>query len=251
MRLRVTSTALNAGPLAGRCIESVRRQTFQDWTHDFIDAASDDDTVLHAVAAKQTMHPLRCEAEPDPRVHVIPSCLRLSILANLVPLWRSFDDDDVIVWLDGDDELVGRRALSRVHEAHAKGALVTYGQFIWEDGRVGFAAPVGRGPRAEKWMATHLKTFRAGLVKHMRPEELERDYICAGDRAIMLAALELAGPGRSTFIPEVLYLYNSSSGWAAKATPEQKARELEELKWVHDRPRYNPLPSDYLSKKAA
>ena len=74
-----------------------------------------------------------------------------------------------IVWLDGDDELTPH-ALERVLDAHRKGAWVTYGQFSI-DGRLGFAAPVGDNPRREEWHATHLKTFRAGLVKHMRDDD--------------------------------------------------------------------------------
>jgi len=249
MRLRITSTALNAGPCAARCIESVRRQTFGNWTHDYIDAASSDRTHLFAEAARQTLSPLACDGAPDPRVRVHRNAVRRSALENLVPLWLSFDPDDVVVWLDGDDWLASDYALERVEHEHRRGAWVTYGQFVWHDGTLGFAAPCGDAPRREPWRATHLKTFRAGLVRHIRPSDYA-GQVLALDRAIMIPALELAGRDRARFIPDVLYVYNATHAWYRTAGDEDLARERAACERVHALPPYARLEDGGLASAA-
>jgi len=209
MKIRVTSTALNAGALVRRCIQSVANQTHTDWTMDFFDADSADATWPNARVGSFAM--------PDNvRLHKNESGKRKDILENLLPLWRSFDPDDIVVWLDGDDELATRQALATVFDHHKAGAWITYGQFIWEDGSMGFAGQCGENPRAEPWRATHLKTFRAGLTRKLKDWEL-KGLRYAGDQAVMLAMLEMASKERSHFIPNVLYVFNSHHSLVANS----------------------------------
>ena len=205
--IHVTSTALNAGTLAYECVRSVCMQTHRAWQMHFFDAASTDDTRAQVRAAARVS---RCGAQ----VTIHGEDKRTGIFDKLLPLWRSFDDGDVIVWLDGDDALATKTALATVAMTHDAGALVTYGQFMWADGSLGFASPVGPDPRAEPWRATHLKTFRAGLVKQIKDEDLRDEdgeyYKYVTDQCVMLPLLEMA-PERSIFIPKILHLYNGDS----------------------------------------
>jgi predicted SAM-dependent methyltransferase/glycosyltransferase involved in cell wall biosynthesis len=233
--IRVTSTALNAGVLARQCIESVKRQSFKEWTHDFVDAKSTDDTVLQALGA----------ASGDPRVTIHKNeTNRLSVFGNLLPLWRAFDDDDIIVWVDGDDRLANDEVLETIYQTHKSGALVTYGQFIWSDGTMGFAAQVGPDPRSEAWRATHLKTFRAGLVKKIKDEDLRwpatGDYFqFVTDGAIMLPLLEMV-PERAVFISKILHIYNHNHSHMAQR-PQDFALEAEVGAYIRRLPRYKPI----------
>lgn len=228
--IHVTSTACNAGKLAYHCIRSVAEQTYTEWRMHFFDAASTDDTVGEALTSARDSH-------GQATVHTENT--RTGIFDKLLPLWRSFKDEDIIVWLDGDDALANPYALKTVQLAHDAGALVTYGQFMWGDGTLGFAAPVGSRPRKEPWRATHLKTFRAGLVKQIKDEDL-RDargdyfYYCT-DQCVMLPLLEMA-PERSVFIPKILHLYNGARG---TQTQEQMKRETEDLMLIRNRPAYD------------
>ena len=236
MSLRITSTALNAGTLAYECVRSVLVQTHQDWTHYYFDAKSDDATQKLALDAAHL------SGKQDARVEVLSESVRTGVFDKLLPLWRSFHDDDVIVWLDGDDALATPRALETVALAHAAGAMVTYGQFIWGDGTIGFAAPVGPHPRSEPWRATHLKTFRAGLAKRIKDEDLrsaDGSYSrFATDQCVMLPLLEMA-PGRSTFIPKVLHLYNDAHSNEKNRNPGDAERERADVALVRSRSRYD------------
>ena len=41
----------------------------------------------------------------------------------------------------------------------------------------------------------------------------------------MIPILEMAGPKRSCFVPEILYVYNSASNWESSAPYAERARE--------------------------
>ena len=240
--LVVTSTVLNAEKYVGRCVESVARQTVLPDKHYIADAASDDETQAQL---------LNAQAEAG-RLHVELFLLqeRASIFSNLLPIWRLLPDETIIVWLDGDDWLATDYALAQVLKEHEAGAYVTYGQFMWRDGTLGFADRVGINPRTEPWRATHLKTFRAGLVNRIRDEDFRdrqgayNKY--ATDQTVMLPCLEMAA-GRAAFIPNILYVYNNDHSMQASegTSKSEEARFLAEehaaVAWIRGRPRYRPV----------
>lgn len=140
------------------------------------------------------------------------------VCEKLKEAWIDLPDDEIIVWLDGDDYLAHDRALEVVQRAHDSGAWVTYGQFIWErqGGTLGFPGPLWGGNvpiRQDRWYASLLRTFRAGLAKRIRDTDLrDLDGGYAGwvpDQRIMLAVCEMAGP-RAVFIPQVLAVYTGA-----------------------------------------
>jgi hypothetical protein len=198
--IHVVSTGFRA-PTRERCLASVESQQGVEFQHHYCEAS---------------------EQEP-PR----------NVLANLRSMIEPLKPADIVVWVDGDDWLAHAGVLAGVECRHALGAWVTYGSFRFSDGRPGFAAEYSRDEdiRTSPWRATHLKTFRAGLFQRLRPE----DVTWAGgapvpwDMVVMMGCMEMAGGGRSHFLPEVLYVYNFASSHEWNATPEQRAltRKLE------------------------
>jgi hypothetical protein len=233
MHITVTSTALDPGEIyIMRCRDSVRKQRFKNFHHVYFDA--------------HEKHRGMISNAPQLTYHTIHSSK--GVFDNLMPLWRSLPDDEIIVWLDGDDWLATEYALDHVAKAHKQGALVTYGSFMYPDGRMGFAAPSSTGyPRQHPWIFTHLKTFRAGLVKQIRDEELKIDGKYSNlvtDQAIMLPCLEMAGPDRSAFIPEIVYVYNSDHSMQKNSPDEQEflTREHAEVRRIRALQPYKRIP---------
>ncbi len=225
----ITSTCYNAEKYIARCIESVQRQTYEHWSHTVIDAASTDATSLKAQQAMK--------ARPDGVVEVNSVFSRLSALENAYNVWMTLPPDEVIVWLDGDDWLATDHALEILARAYAGPVepWVTYGQFMFATGEMGFAGPYAPGESARHsnyWRATHLKTFRAGLVQQLDPSDLknEQGEFCdlAIDRAVMYPLLELAG-ARQLFIHQILYVYNMKASWWAQQPERERMRELSEV----------------------
>lgn len=229
IRITVTSSAIRAAKWAPRCIESVAQQTIPDPHHAYV--AADPETYAAARSGSQGLA-LVCDGAGR------------GLLENLLPIWRSLPDDEVIVWLDGDDWLATDRALATVAEMHAAGAWATYGQFLRSDGRLGFCAPVGSDPRSAPWTCSHLKTFRAGLVKRIRDEDLrDASGACltlAIDQAIMIPVLEMAAE-RALFCPRVLCVYNVEHSFEAGASAADIAREDAAVALVRSRSRYPRL----------
>lgn len=235
--ITVTSTGFCAAEWAERCMESVRGQTFAA-TH--IYAAADDATL----GAAAEVYYERAFGHPHFASGAIDG-IGKGLLANLLPIWRSLPPDEVIVWLDGDDWLATDHALERVAAAHHAGALVTYGSFMYHDGRPGFAGQCGNDPRSEPWRATHLKSFRAGLVQRIRESDWrwgDGSWLDLSiDQAVMLPCLEMAGRDRSVFIPEILCVYNSAHSFAANTDAAGLAQEATALRMVRARPRYERI----------
>jgi hypothetical protein len=147
----------------------------------------------------------------------------LAVLAELA-------DDDIVVSLDGDDWLAHPGVLTRVQEEHDAGALVTYGSFIYADGRRGFASQLVGPVRASPWVTTHLKTFRAGLAKKIPHAHLQTpDGLWlenARDQALMFPLVDMAGD-RARFIPDVLHVYNAANSDEFTKGPSFIMAELE------------------------
>lgn len=255
MHLTITSSAKNAAPYVERCLRSVREQTHKDWTHYYVvDQGSTDGTLEKAQMAAGDDRDLRdwnymlglykrgVDRNPgEPRMHLLkgrtPPGPLDTTLENLLPIWRDLPPEEVIVWLDGDDQLMPW-ALKYVVDAHERGAWATWGQFVTSKGETGFAAPVGPCPRREPWHATHLKTFRAGLVQKIDPEHLKDGF--ARDMAVMFPVVEMAAE-RGVFIPRILYLYNVENSFLRNAPEAEQRAELEAVKRIRGYPRYARL----------
>jgi glycosyltransferase involved in cell wall biosynthesis len=236
--IRITSTALNVGELAYKSVRSVYEQTYKEWTLDFFDAASTDDTNAQACRAIPYKHGLR---QGQVTIHAEPKGKRTGPLDKLIPLWRSFPDADIICWLDGDDQLATCHALETVATYHRAGAIVTYGSCLLGDGRVGWTRPVVGDVRKAQFSCGHLKTFRAGAFKLIQDSNLRDEdgsyYSLSIDRCVMFPLLELF-PERSVWVNKYLYIYNFDASYDAKATPAQAAEAERVTRRIHALPSY-------------
>lgn len=223
LHMTIVSTVLNKERWVKRCIESVHQQTFREWTHVVIDAKSDDQTWMRAKMADQ-----------DTRTRLAQNPVRQAALENAVETWNDLPDDEIVVWLDGDDWLAHSRALEVVAEAYTDPDVwLTYGQFMMPDGTIGFASryPAGGNVRQIDWRATHLKTFRAGLVKKIKPIDLLKPdgtwCDLAIDHAVMYPLLEMAGEHYAC-IDKIVCIYNFEASWWANQDTAARAVERAE-----------------------
>ena len=116
---------------------------------------------------------------------------------------------------------------------------------MFSDGEVGFASPypIGARVRYDAWRATHLKTFRAGLVQQLTENDLKHGgaFIeLAIDKVIMWPLLEMAGQNYEC-IYQVLSVYNYEASWAASKTHAQRQVELDMVENLRTRAPKRPL----------
>jgi glycosyltransferase involved in cell wall biosynthesis len=254
IRFRIIIPMFNVEQLIGKNIAQLRDQTHADFRCVLVDDMSTDGTVGSVQAA----------IADDSRFELVVNHEKKYALRNAAEAIAAAcdHDDDVIVPVDGDDQLAGPDVLARIAEVYeAEECWLTYGSYVNEFGQRGAecsAYPervVTQGSfRRCRWHASHLKTFKYGLWRHVRPDalrttaaELSRARIGAlmrgrmrawwhwrrfgthdlldpsgvcfrrcYDKAMMLPMLELAG-ARQTFIPGVLYRYRSCSDVGSRA----------------------------------
>jgi glycosyltransferase involved in cell wall biosynthesis len=131
-------------------------------------------------------------------------------------------EDDVCVLLDGDDFLATPRALARIAAEYRDPATwLTFGGYrTWPHFEGGIVGPypgdviAGNGFRRAAWRAAPPRSFRRWLFRQIPDAALRDDdgryWEMAWDQGVTLPLLELAGT-HSVYIPDVLYLYNTSN----------------------------------------
>lgn len=160
------------------------------------------------------------ERHMEDRVTLINNKERVGAMANLYNAIHSCKNKDIIVTLDGDDWFAHDRVLERInHEYADPNVWMTYGQFCYSAGRIGFSHEIPsevhekQTYRTYEFVSTHPRTFYAWLFKLIKKEDLlynGKFYMVTWDQALMYPMLEMAGT-RAHFIPDVLYIYNGEN----------------------------------------
>jgi glycosyltransferase involved in cell wall biosynthesis len=199
----------NAAPFIEKCVGSIISQDYKNYRVIFIDDASTDGT-LDLVPDYDNYFKIR----NDVTITGLPN-LHNCILNHA-------EDDEIIVFLDGDDSFYGNKVLSFLNDYYNNNdCLITYGQAIWTDGRKGFACKYTKEQfnnlRNEPLRVSHLRTFRRFIYKEI--EKQDPNFSCmkddkgeffrfAWDVAMMFPLLEIVGYDKTHFIDKLLYVYN-------------------------------------------
>lgn len=201
-RFVVVATGYNNGAFVERMLESVFAQQYDDYRLIYIDDASTDgsyelarDTIYTSLQSK--------------KVTLIKNERSLGLLANWVRAIQSCQDDEIVVLLNGEDALAHEWVFATLNRYYVDPDLwLTYGQYLeFPTFQLGLSRPYKTNEidrlREAPFVASHLKTFYAGLFRKIK--ETEVSLAEAPDLAIMLPMLEMAR-GHFQFIPDVLYL---------------------------------------------
>jgi len=224
----VVSTARHVHEWTERCLESVATQTVKV-RHIYVTDDADD-----TYSQRRWLHvdmPIGAGSQ----------------IENLISTIYSLSPETIVVWLDGDDFLVRPDALEIVAKAYQDpNVWMTYGQFRWPSGEVGCCAEYPSGVvesntyRQWYWLASILRTFKAGLFQQLDRAYLRSTNGSCVDQLIMLPLLELAG-GRHRFIGQVLAEYNTHH--MDEMDNAEKLRESQELKRIRSMPPLKRLES--------
>jgi glycosyltransferase involved in cell wall biosynthesis len=205
--IKVVSCFWNAEKYIGKCAESLQMQKYQNFEVYFIDDMSTDNSA----------DKLRKIVGNDKRFKIIVNTEKKFKLRNLDELIRTFDDDDIVVELDGDDWLNLSSVLGEIEKAYQDTSVwITNGSFMYSNGMKGFSAKCNpKTIRRDAFRFSHLRTWKAFLWKNIPVEEFKEkngEYFKSGaDVAYTFPLLELAGEENYKFISNVLYVYNGDS----------------------------------------
>jgi len=195
---------------------SVLTQNYGNFRIIYIDDCSKDDTVAK-VSYLIDHSPLK------DKITLVQNRINLGALKNLYTAIHSCRDDEIVVTVDGDDFLAHAHVLKKLNAVYAdENVWMTYGNFLdypTYRQKPLICKPIpqnvirAKSYRKAEWVASHLRTFYAGLFKKISQEHFlyQGEFLPMGwDLAFMIPMLEMAD-GRFRFIDEVLYLYNRSN----------------------------------------
>lgn len=212
LSFRIIIPFFNAQKYIGKCIDSIKSQTFKNYTVHIFDDCSTDNSFEVA----------KSHIKNDERFLLKKNKSNYGALYNIVQgLNYNCDDSSkkIDIIIDGDDSLHLNDALRIVYFTYLKtNCLITYGTFIHNGGQGIFGRKyplrtiLTNSYRKDIWLASHLRTFRHDLWLNIKKEDLkdtQNNYFStAWDQAIMFPLLEMAGL-RQECISDVIYNYNN------------------------------------------
>jgi glycosyltransferase involved in cell wall biosynthesis len=131
----------------------------------------------------------------------------------------------IIITLDGDDWLPHSNVLSKINSVYnEKNCWMTYGTYIeypYRDVSMYYheypiEVRINKTFRQHGWLASHLRTFRRELFLKIDPEDMKdpqtNDFVSmAPDLSFQFPMLEMCGIDKSTYISDILYVYNAEN----------------------------------------
>ena len=207
MKIVFISPCFNAERNLENLCASLKVQNDTRWSSILIDDISEDNTweMMQSMCAG------------DERFTCQKNTSKKYALRNIVETARLFQDRDdvVIATIDGDDQLCNEDAVSLLLDEYEKGADVVWTAHRWDINSMNISQemPNNVDPYAWQWSSSHLRSFKASLLKEISDDNFKdvngvwfkRGY----DQALMLPALSLTRERK--YIDETCYLYNINS----------------------------------------
>lgn len=245
-RIRLVVPFRNAGDYLRKSIDSIITQDHPNFSATFIDDCSDDDCWQHV-------------PQQDERFNLIRNDTRVGPLVNRMNFIMSCEQDDIVVYLDGDDQLASNDVLSYIDEMYQQsGCWLSYGQFLSQHGNLGNAKPytsqrmlIDDLESGEMRFPMHPITHRAGLFHQI--QLFDPNYSCfkddqgkwlfyASDAVLARPLFYLAGQRYIHYCDRVLYLY--TEGHEISESIDNKQDQLETCRIIAQRVK-PPVISDF------
>jgi len=212
----------NAKDLVEDCLMSILSQNFDDLgiiIRDDISTDGTDDVIRKLLEIEGDESLVKFN---DKDVLFIRNANKLYPLGNTYESVINYVDNDeaIIGVVDGDDKLSSSNAVKIIYDLYEK----TDKWFIWaqhrkSSGSIGESKPLPLDTdiylKRNYWSASHFRTSKAFLFKHLNPEDLKDPFVensyftYAGDAAFLFPFCEMCGNDKSYFLDEVLYFYNN------------------------------------------
>ena len=209
--IKVISCFWNVEQYITKCIDSVMNQEFKDFEMYLIDDLSTDNTI----------NVIKEKIKGDERFKLIINTEKKYKLKNIDDLLMDenlFNDEDIIVVLDGDDWLENYKVFSLINEKYEnnKNLWITNGSFVYSDGRFGFSSKVNTDSvRTDVFLFSHLRTWKVHLWRNIEQKSFLDEngsyFKSAGDAAYSFPMVEMAGEKHYEYIPNILYVYNEQN----------------------------------------
>ena len=242
--IKVISCFWNVEQYITKCIDSVMNQEFKDFEMYLIDDLSTDNTI----------NVIKEKIKGDERFKLIINTEKKYKLKNIDDLLMDenlFNDEDIIVELDGDDWLENYKVFSLINEKYEnnKNLWITNGSFVYSDGRFGFSSKVNTDSvRTDVFLFSHLRTWKVHLWRNIEQKSFLDEngsyFKSAGDAAYSFPMVEMAGEKHYEYIPNILYVYNEQNQYNYNKSGSASGSEYEQVRCsnnIRNLPKYQKL----------
>lgn len=209
--IKIISCFWNVENYIEKCLDSVINQEFKNFEMFLVDDMSTDNTV----------DKIKQKINNDNRFKLIKNKTKKFKLKNIDDLIMDeslFDDEDIIVELDGDDWFYDNKVLNTINDKYEsnKNLWITNGSFVYSDGRFGFSSKVNPDTiRTDTFLFSHLRTWKVHLWRNIEQssfiDENGNYFKSAADAAYSYPMVEMAGNDHYEYVPNFLYVYNEQN----------------------------------------
>ena len=248
-KLAVIVTTYNPGAkYIDRCLNLIEKQTYRNFDVCIVDDASSKDLeetyeIIEDYCKRNNWKFIKRTE------NIGPLGGRIDAINGLNP-----NDEDIIVSIDGDDELNNEYVFNNINKIYQDDTLITFGNYVNKDIYTGKLSKPrvnckkhnfnkiirNNSFRSSKWVYTHLKTFKYKVYKKINHDDLKRDgeYLkSATDLALMYPMLEMSN-GKFKCVQNVLYKYNRDHPESNNKIKKKLSTQSENTLWVRKQKKY-------------
>ena len=228
--LKVVSPFYNAGKYIEKCINSVKTQKYNNFTHVIVNDNSTDDShevILKSFQEKLTLKEKNssCEIYQGDKIIYINNFVRKGALENLVYTFENFcNDEDIICSLDGDDFLMGKKVLQYINAIfNEKNIDFMYGGCSWSDGNACCSRPYNqetfKNIRKHRgyYLISQMRNFSGWVFSELKKQDPNLNslkdkngnfYQMTYDVALYIPISEIVGFDKIYHNKKPIYYYN-------------------------------------------
>lgn len=243
-------------------VESILEQDYKNYEVLYIDDCSTDNT-------RKSIELL---INNDPKWTIVTNDSNMKRGYNISPINPNIqnfidDDEDILVFVDGDDWLAESTVLSQLNDFYNKHECwMSYGGYVdypeltfpsgphgWQNTRYSQQVHNTNSYRKDWWRASHLRTFKWWLYKKIKDTDLRysktnKYYFHAEDLASSFPCLEMCPTNKIGVHDFVTYVFNNTPSNRARGIEREKQAGQELEQEIRNQPSYSELPLPLTSK---
>jgi len=210
--MKILTGLYNAEKYIERCINSIKMQSFLDWTC----------YITHDFSTDKSVEIIKKAIDDDARFVLMPDndkkVYQVGNFDKSIRYNTDVQDNEVMVEVDGDDYLPDANVFKRINAVYENQNIwIATGSFIFDiTGQFGyFSLPQTDfdNLRTSRFTASHIRTWRAFLWRAIKEEDLKDEngnyWQWSGDVSFMFPMLEMAGAKHYTYMRDINYVYNN------------------------------------------
>jgi glycosyltransferase involved in cell wall biosynthesis len=241
MKLVIVSTFWNSEKYVADCIKSIKNQYYSEFVAYMIDDMSTDNSYNVALDT----------IDGDERFILIKNSEKKYKTKNFIDVINNNPDidwDDVIIEIDGDDQLSDNFVLGLINKVYSNEDIWICGS-KWMD-KNGVVGNYGKfnadNVRVKSWNFSHMRTYRAFLFRMIKDDDLkfEGQYFKAGcDIGAGIPMLEMAGNSHFFYLDQVTYIYtwHDNQSYSSTNSFGDKTLQSKVVKHVYKLPKYENI----------